>query len=102
MSSNEFPRMVFKAGGPHEIHGGKFDTLIAEDATELDAMLADGWALTTDEARTPAKGAPLSDNAAPTRAELEQKAADLGIEFSPRLGDAKLAERIEAALAAKA
>jgi hypothetical protein len=34
------------------------------------------------------------DNAQPTRAELEQKAAELGIEFSPRIGDAKLAERI--------
>ncbi len=40
-----------------------------------------------------------ADNAPPTRAELEAKAAELGIEFSPRIGDAKLAERIAAALA---
>lgn len=161
--NNDFPRMVYKAGGPHEIHGGKFDYLIAEDADELDAMLADGWHLTTDEAReapererraaeerarvaeeearaaaaaaeterqaaeqaerdrveaeqradqeraeqeraaaaATATTPPTDDNAPPTRAELEAKANELGVEFSPRIGDAKLFERIEAALAAK-
>jgi hypothetical protein len=103
--NNDFPRMVYKAGGPHEIHGSQFDYLIAEDAEELDAMLADGWKLTTDEARTPAEKPvddvldTAADTAPPTRAELEAKAAELGIEFSPRIGDAKLAERIDAALA---
>lgn len=96
---NEFPRMTYKAGGPHEIHGGHFDYLIVQDAAELSAALASGWSMTTDEARALAT-AP-SDNGAPTRAELEQKATELGIEFSPRIGDAKLNERIEAALAAK-
>jgi hypothetical protein len=98
---NQFPRMVYKHGGPHEIHGSQFDYLIAEDAEELDAMLADGWHLTTDEARAPAP-TQADDNAPPTRAELEAKATELGIEFSPRIGDAKLAERIDAALATKA
>lgn len=101
--NSDFPCMVYKAGGPHEIHGGSFDYLIAEDAEELAAMLADGWSLTTGDAlalaAAPADGAPVDDNAAPTRAELEAKATELGIEFSPRIGDTKLAERIDAALA---
>lgn len=101
--NKDFPRMLYKQGGPHEIHGGRFDYLVAEDAEELDAMLADGWHLTTDEAREAGQvavaasgvsSAPVDDNAPPTRAELEQKARELGVEFSPRLGDAKLAERI--------
>lgn len=94
---NQFPQMIYKAGGTEEIHGGKFSALIVQDADELAAALAGGWALTTDEARDAGSETP-SDNAAPTRDELEQKARELGIEFSPRLGDAKLAERIDAAL----
>lgn len=37
--------------------------------------------------------------APPTRAELEAQAAELGVVFSPNLGDKKLAERIAAKLA---
>lgn len=97
---NDFPRMIYRAGGTEEIHGGHFSTLIVDDQDALDAALADGWHLTTDEARAPAAPAlgalalNSDDDAPPTRAELEQKAHELGIEFSPRLGDAKLAERI--------
>lgn len=94
--SNEFPRMMYKAGGPHDIHGGKFDTLIAHDEAEKDAAHAAGWRLTTDEAR---EHAPVpSDDAPATRAELEAKAKELGIEFDGRTGDKKLAEKIAAAL----
>ena len=102
---NDFPCMIYRAGGPHEIHGGRFDYIIIEDADELAAALADGWAMTTAEALAalaPAAGTSAGDNAPPTRAELEAKAAELGVEFSPRIGDTKLLERIEAALAAKA
>ena len=98
---NDFPRMIYRAGGTEEIHGGHFTTLIVDDQGALDAALADGWSLTTDEARAPkAESAPgPADDAPPTRAELEAKAAELGIEFSPRIGDVKLGERIAAALA---
>lgn len=104
--NNEFPRMIYRAGGNEEIHGGRFDTRIVRDVDEQDAALLDGWSLTTDAAREAARpaAAPVAvipdDNAPPTRAELEQKAAELGIEFSPRIGDAKLAERIAEKLAA--
>jgi hypothetical protein len=98
---NDFPRMIYKAGGPEEIHGGRFHTHIVHDVDELDAALADGWHLTTPDAADAAAPKPkdeADDDAPATRAELEQKATKLGIEFSPRIGDAKLAERIEAAL----
>lgn len=98
---NDFPRMIYKAGGTEEIHGGKFSTHIVHDASELDAALAGGWSLTTTEATEAGSETP-SDDAPATRTELEAKATELGIEFSPRIGDAKLAERIDAALAAKA
>lgn len=99
---NDFPRMIYKAGGPEEIHGGRFHTHIVHDADELYAALAAGWFMTTPEAADAATPKPkevADDNAPATRAELEQKATELGIEFSPRIGDAKLAERIDAALA---
>lgn len=100
---NQFPQMLYQTGGTEEIHGGKFATHIVNDQDELDAALADGWHLTTCEAKAAVEkpaGGGLDDNAPPTREELEQKATELGIEFSPRIGDAKLAERIELALAA--
>lgn len=94
--SNDFPVMLYKLGGPHEIHGGKFDTLIAKDEAEKDAAHAAGWRLTTDEAR---EHAPVpADDAPATRAELEAKANELGIKFDGRTGDAKLAAKIAAEL----
>jgi len=100
----DFPRMLYRAGGTEEIHGGRFATLTVDDQDALDAALADGWSMTTAEALEAAAPkaaapAPADDNAPPTREELEAKAAELGIEFSPRIGDAKLAERIADALA---
>lgn len=159
MNQNEFPRMVYQAGGNEEIHGGRFAINIVNDQDELDAALAGGWCLTTTdaaeapererrarleaadraeeeraravqaeadaqaareaaareqaeqaerdriaaEARAAADAAAAKqkqdDNAPPTRAELEAKATELGIEFSPNIGDKKLGERIAAALA---
>lgn len=101
---NEFPKMVYRAGGTEEIHGGRFETRIVHSIDEQDAALIDGWSLTTDAAIIAARpveiALPKDDDAPPTRAELEAKAAELGIEFSPRIGDAKLAERITEKLAA--
>lgn len=94
--SNDFPRMLFKENGPHEIHGGRFDTLIVHDEVEKDAAFAVGWHLTTDEAK--ARAAVPEDDAPATRAELEQKAHELGIKFDGRTSDAKLAAKIAAEL----
>lgn len=115
---NDFPKMLYKAPGPHEIHGGKFDTKIVNDEAEQDEALANGWHLTTGDAKAAheeskngqesttstsnqagSSNSTGDDNAPPTREELEQKAKELGIEFAPNIGDKKLAERIEAKLA---
>jgi hypothetical protein len=102
MNSNEFPRMVYQAGGTEEIHGGRFGTLIVNDADELDAALADGWHLTTTEAKAAAakpEARVLDDNDPPTRDELKAKATELGLAFPGNVSNAKLAEMIDAALA---
>lgn len=46
------PTMVYKAPGPHPIHGGFFDYKIidADDEAEVEAAQAEGWFLTTPEA----------------------------------------------------
>lgn len=98
--SDEFPKMLFKAGGPEELHGGNFHTFIAQDEQDEAAALADGWHLTTPEAvaAVSKSAAPVDDEAPPTRAELEAKATELGIKFDGRTTDAKLGEKIAAAL----
>lgn len=44
--------MLYKSPGPHQFHGGNFDYIIVEEA-DVDACVADGWALTTTEALEP-------------------------------------------------
>ena len=98
----EFPRLVFKDKGPHQRPGGFYDHLAVESEAEYSAALKAGWYGTMPEALAPPPvPAPPDDNAPPTRAELEAKAHELGIEFSPNIGDKKLGERIQAALDAK-
>ena len=96
----EFPRLVFKNGGPHQRPGGFYDHTPVENEAEYEAALKAGWFGTMPEALAPPPVAalPPADDAPPTRAELEAKAKELHIEFSPKIGDAKLAERIQAAL----
>lgn len=108
---SDFPRMLYQAGGPHDIHGGLFDYLIVESEEELTVALGNGWHMTTDDARAadlalkthriPAELlAPVfpPDDAPPTRDELERKAAELGIAFDGRTSDSKLAGKIAEAL----
>jgi hypothetical protein len=44
--------MLYKVGGVHEIHGGRFDTLIVDAGVEgaVAAAQAAGWHLNTPEA----------------------------------------------------
>ena len=101
----EFPRLVFKNGGPHQRPGGFYDHTPVENEAEYEAALKAGWFATMPEALAPPapadNNASPDDNAPPTRAELEAKAKELGIEFSPNIGDKKLLERIQAALEAQ-
>ena len=45
--------MFYKCPGEHEMHGGKFDFCIidANDEEAVEGALAEGWCLTTTEAR---------------------------------------------------
>jgi len=110
----EFPRFVFKDHGPHQRAGGSYDHALVESQAEFDAALKAGWFATLPEAletkpvavpppstETKPMASPPADDAPPTRAELEAKAKELGIEFSPNIGDKKLGERIQAALDAQ-
>jgi hypothetical protein len=97
--------MLYKCPGPHEIHGGQFDhTIVDED--DVEQALADGWHLTTPDAKDayeaaqrPQADAPPLENSPPTRDELKQKADELQLTYPANIPTAKLAEMIEHALA---
>ena len=93
---NTYPRMLYRAGGPHEIHGGRFDTLIVGSEVEQAAAQADDWHETTPHALAALEKptAVPDDDAPPTRAELEQKAAELGIKIDGRWSDTRLVNEI--------
>lgn len=96
---NRFPQMLYKGGGSEAIHGGHFHTCTVGDADELKAALGDGWHETTPEARAAYEDERSgSVGGKPTREELEQKAGELGIAFSAKVSDKKLAEAIAAKL----
>jgi len=96
--------MLYKAPGPHEIHGGHFDYTIVDANEEgaIEAAKADGWFETTDEAKAAADEAKAQReaelNAPPTRAELEAKAKELGIQFSKKTTDEELGKLIQSKL----
>lgn len=106
--------MLYKYPGTQEIHGDLFDYVIVDDE-QIDATLADGWSLTTpdaklahvakvtaelaakEEAAELAASSALADaNKPPTRAELEQMATSLSLPFDGRTSDRKLAALIAA------
>lgn len=111
MNQNEFPRMLYRAGGTEEIHGGKFSTLTVRDAGEQADALTKGWHLTTPEAVDAEKDAvkaagsgstgdtSTADNAPPTRDEMKAKATEMGLEFAGNISNANLAALIADALA---
>jgi hypothetical protein len=86
MTESELPRYVFGASGT---------TLIVNTMAEFNAAIAAGWTETRDGAL------PIpDDDAPPTRAELEQMAAELGIKVDRRQSDETLRRRIDEALKA--
>ena len=93
--------MVYKHPGKCKIHGDMFDYKVVSaepeeegGESELSQALADGWFKTTPEAKD---GTP-SDDEMPTRAELEEKAVELGIHFQANWKDGTLLEKINEAL----
>lgn len=105
-----FPQGLFKPGDL-PLAGLMLSCLEVHNEDELAAALADGWFEDPNEADAfgkaeAAKAAALVGQAGgtsdttepPTRAELEQKATELGVKFDGRVSDKTLAERIAAAL----
>lgn len=96
----QFPTMLYRCPGLHQCPGGTFSTIGAADQTAFDQHVAAGWHPTMPEAMAPKKPVVVvaSDNAPPTRAELETKAKELGIAFDGRTGDKTIAGKIADAL----
>lgn len=93
----EFPKHLYQVPGPYLGNDGvTFGYVIVAGREEEKAARAAGWKDFAD-----AINPPPADDTPPTRAELEAKANELHIEFSPNIGDKKLAERIQAALDAQ-
>ena len=96
---SDFPRMIYQVGSQEEMHGGRFDYEIVQDQDALDVMLANGWYLTTCEAKAAAEQTPVEPAETPlSREEIEAKATALGIAFDGRTSDAKLLAKIDVAL----
>jgi N-formylglutamate amidohydrolase len=100
---SDFPTIVYRTPGPHFGEFGKtYESIGVADAAALAAALAAGFHRTLiDACRPPLPVAPAAvpaDDAAPSRAELEAKATELGLRFDGRTGDKRLAALIEDAL----
>lgn len=121
-----FPRMLYRFPGSGAdavaLQDGKYNVATAADEDDLARLLVDdGYFLTSTEARAAAtakdaegkriageaaqrkavedaKALLAAETGAPTREELEAKAAELGIKFDGRTPDKKLGEQIAAAL----
>lgn len=91
--------MLYKAPGPHEIHGGRFDYTIVDD-DQIEAALAAGWYLTTTEAKAAHQAdiQDAADNAPPTRDELKRKADELKLQYPGNIPTDRLAAMVDAAL----
>lgn len=96
--------MLFRHPGPHKQDSVSFDYVIVPDE-DIDATVADGWSRSVPAAKAAFDGKqahaaePVADTP-PTRSELEQKAAELGIKFDGRTSDKKLAAAVAEALKA--
>lgn len=94
--------MLYKVPGPHVGNDGiTYDYILVDEGGDAPAR-ADGWQDFADAIAPKPEPVASDDDTGPvTRAELEAMAADLSVEFSPKIGDKKLAERIQAALDAR-
>jgi hypothetical protein len=103
-----FPTFVYKPGsGPGRYKRKLYQYRAVEDEAQRQLMLKEGWLATRDEACGFAKPAQkpvdkpievkveVAEDAPPTRAELEQKAKELGLKFDGRTPDRKLLKMIE-------
>lgn len=112
----EFSEVVYRGHGPYQRKGGGFSTLGVTSQEALKKALADGWFRTLPEAiqahddaklaqsasakpATQAAPANASQDAPPTRDEIEQKCKELGIKVHTQHKDATLLRLIDEAMA---
>ena len=81
-------QMLYKHPGKHKLHGDMFDYIIVNE-DEIEDTIANGWSLTTDEAKNGKE-----DNSKPSREEMEAKAKELEIRFPANIKDATLLKKI--------
>ncbi len=96
----EFPRSLFKSPGDQWVGGGSFAIEHVEDLAQYHAAKKAGWFDSVGEALEAWKSGKVAepeDNAPPTRAEMEQRAKELGIKFDGRTTDAALLRKISEA-----
>ncbi len=93
----EFPRIAYRLGGPWELEAGKFDVREVASQAEFDAIKTEGWRLDQYAAKDAVQPSSVPDDDAPvTRAELEQRARELGLKFDGPPTGRRLAELIAA------
>lgn len=85
-----FPQMLYRCPGTEQIHGGSFSTRIVASKDELLTAMKEGWHETTPAALDASKAEETP------RAELEKRAAELGIKFDAKTADKSLATAITA------
>ncbi|MCP4262908.1 MAG: hypothetical protein GY774_36170 [Planctomycetes bacterium] len=82
------PQMVYRKGST-KIHGYMVDTKVIE-AQDYEKYFAEGWRSTPCDT--------ANGNDKPTRAELEEKAIELGIKFRSNTRDSTISDKIKEAL----
>jgi hypothetical protein len=92
------PTILYRVPGAHfGPPGATYDYRGVDTEEALEAALADGWHESLAAAMAPPVAAPVPDDDAPAlRAELEQKAEELGIKVDGRWSDKRLIAEIEA------
>jgi len=95
-----YSTIVYRDKGPYQRPGGTYDWRGVKSREEHDQALKEGWFNSMPEA---IKGEHVlielpPIESPPTRAELEQKAKELGIKFNKGVKDEQLLELIEKAL----
>ena len=101
----EFPRFVYKDKGQHQRVGGTYSYMRVLSDADLKLSLSNGWFLTLPEAIEckPVETVDEEDkiiiednkSAIPTRAEMIQKAEELGIKIDLRMTDKKIFKVID-------
>jgi hypothetical protein len=101
----EFPILVYRCPGEHfGPNGTTYESTQVHDDSQLNEMISAGWKNSLPSAvefyliGDPEESEVDQFDSAPTRAEIEEKATELGIKFDGRTTNRKLIEKIQEVL----